>query len=80
MIHFRDYILQKQKKTRVDKCMQELMAHSGHSVWEIPEQHVLNFLIFKDTNGSGEQWFIKKPVLFWAQEILRAVKALQSAV
>jgi hypothetical protein len=45
--------MQKQKKTRVDKCMQELMTYSGHTVWETTEQHVLNFLIFKDTNGSG---------------------------
>ena len=53
MTCFMEYISKKKIKSRVDVYMDHLKQISNKEIYEIEDKDVLEFLIFKDVNGSG---------------------------
>ena len=51
--YFLDYLQSKRKISRVDVYMAWLKEFSGKQIFDIDDQDVLDFLIFKDVNNSG---------------------------
>jgi hypothetical protein len=51
--YFLDYLQSKRKISRVDVYMAWLKEFSGKQIFDIDDQDVLDFLIFKDVNHSG---------------------------
>ena len=51
--NFLDYLTTKRKQSRVDVYMTGLKEFSGKQIYDLDDQDVLDFLIFKDVNESG---------------------------
>ena len=50
---FLDYLTTRSKQSRVDAYMAWLKELSGKQIYDLDDQDVLDFLIFKDVNDSG---------------------------
>ena len=46
-------MVEKREASRVDIYMEELKRVSGKQIYDIDDQDVLSFLIYKDINDSG---------------------------
>lgn len=51
--YFLEYVVKKREASRVDIYMEELKRVSGKQIYDIDDQDVLSFLIYKDINDSG---------------------------
>lgn len=50
---FLDHLSVKKKQSRVDVYMGLLKEFSGKHTYDLEDSDILDFLIFKDVNGSG---------------------------
>ena len=51
--HFLDHLAVKKRQSRVDVYMGFLKEFSGKQIYDLEDSDILEYLIFKDVNGSG---------------------------